>query len=447
MRFLSLAFALLSGTALLCAAIPNLTLEVRIDPLGERLRGSCRITNWPAQARQFYLAKGLTIDRLEVDGRRVAVHRPQGAAALDFTVDALPVTLPEGGAHEVRVRYHGQVASLKGQTNGHGNINGISKDLVELALYAGWYPSLGVSELFTFELRARLPQAYVATSNGRQAPTAQGATRVWVSEGPATDIALIASKAFQTTAIVQGGFTAQAYFARAPKPLIEDRLRKLALAYQAYEAHFGPAAVTGQFRFAYSPRPGWAYSRVPLFVTSEEEALEAQGAPGLALFRDLKGNAHEVAHFWWCLAGVEGPDDWINEGLAEFSAFREARAQFGPILAQEMVQRYRQSLQRCSTSESIPASGTNSPDRYANRYQKTTLLFLALEKAVGQARLDHSLARFHAAFKGARKADTAAFLQYLEEDLGAKAMAPLKEGLVAPGWTAQRLDTLVASLG
>lgn len=83
---------------------------------------------------------------------------------------------------------------------------------------------------------------------------------------------------------------------------------------------------------------------------------------------------HEIAHFWWNAAATGTADDWINEGFAEFAAYRQTRAIEGPEVAQALLARYRAAARAAGAGEPIAATGPDSERGYLNRYVRATLM-------------------------------------------------------------------------
>ena len=144
--------------------------------------------------------------------------------------------------------------------------------------------------------------------------------------------------------------------------------------------------------------------------------------------RALHGACHEMSHFWWLVADASTPDDWLNEGPAEYSAFRlsEARdAAFAQILRQE----YQEHALASQTDAAIAETEQSSPDRYRNRYEKTALMFLEARQRFGEKALDELLRAFRTRFAEGRNATTAAFLEEVKTQMGAEAEAFFREAL------------------
>jgi aminopeptidase N len=224
------------------------------------------------------------------------------------------------------------------------------------------------------------------------------------------------------------GTRVEMYYSRLPEQKLQSRLNNLIESLNRLTQFYGAPAVKGMLRFAYSPRSGWGYSRIPLFVVAEEYALyEMSQEFGEA--RDFHGNCHELAHFWWLLADTSTPDDWINEGLAEFSAFRLSQERFGQDFADKLIGEYRQHASESQTSAAIAETESSSPDRYVNRYEKTTLMFVEAQRRFGPEQLDDFLKSLHSRYAGAHRLTTALFLQEVESRMGEEAREFFQEAV------------------
>lgn len=142
------------------------------------------------------------------------------------------------------------------------------------------------------------------------------------------------------------------------------------------------------------------------------------------------GGIHEVAHFWWHLADVNR-EDWLNEGLAEFSALRMSAKQFGPERRKELLTQFLQDAAECSERISILGTNFRHDDRYVNLYEKTSLLLAVLEKRHGAAAMDAFLKEVYQSFKGTRAATTIAALVMAEKRFGRANRVFLEEALNA----------------
>jgi len=132
------------------------------------------------------------------------------------------------------------------------------------------------------------------------------------------------------------------------------------------------------------------------------------------------------------VADTATPEDWLNEGPAEYSAFRLSEARhpdFAPVLLQE----YQQHVQATQTAAAIADTEASSPDRYANRYEKTTLMFLAARRRFGEKALDTVLRAFRTRFAGRRDGTTALFLEEVGAQMGPEAEVFFRDALYRKG--------------
>jgi predicted RecB family nuclease len=125
-----------------------------------------------------------------------------------------------------------------------------------------------------------------------------------------------------------------------------------------------------------------------------------------------------MAHFWWTISNPSTPNDWINEGLAEFSAFRLTEDRFGRPFADARLAEYRQNASRSKTTASIAETASDSPDREINRYDKATLMLLEAQRRFGSEPLDRLLKELHTRYAGTLQATTADFLAEAGKQMG-----------------------------
>ncbi len=129
------------------------------------------------------------------------------------------------------------------------------------------------------------------------------------------------------------------------------------------------------------------------------------------------------------------PDDWINEGLAEFSAFRLSEEFFDKAFADLLVREYREHAAQSKTETPITETEGSSEDRYVNRYEKVTLLLLEARRRFGQESLDRVLKALHTRYAGTRKATTEFLLEEVETQLGADAKVFFSTTLSQKKWS------------
>ncbi len=398
-------------------------LQVRVEPAQHRLEAEARIQHPPAS--RFYLYKGLTVRQVIADGKTVPFHTDSSAAPLPYAPMAAAVAVDAKDVQQLQVKYGGEISEVV------MDINMITPDLVELAFYTAWFPLFGGFKPYTFELEANLPQDFAMTSNGldksRRAEQGRLIT-LWTSYEPGMDMVLLASPHFRRLAAGSEGAEVEAYYYRLPQQVLKHKMAGLVAGMKRLTSLYGPPQVEGSLRLVYSPREGWGYSRIPLIVVSEERARRVL-SEGNGDANDFRDNSHEMAHFWWSIADPATPNDWINEGLAEFTAFRLTEERFRRSFAEARLAEYHHQVSQSKTTSAIAETTGDSPDREINRYYKTTLMFLDARRRFGEAALDKTLRAIYARFAGTSQATTTAFLEEVDKQMGEEAAAFFREEL------------------
>jgi len=435
LRALTMAVLLISGTSGNAQGKEepgfHYHVKARIDPAVHKLEAEVLINNPPSA--KFYLQPGFSIRKVAVNGKESSFHRnvsPESSLYSHFghcySVDAETI-------QELAVKYCGEIP------RSINRVNMISAELVELALYSAWYPLFAGTANYTFDIQVDMPDGFLVVTNAmleKQWRHAERSITRWKSSGPSYDMVIIASPFLHK---IEGGNAdsrIELYYRDLPERFMKTQMEDLTAGITYLSSIYGPLEGNSLLRFVHSPRSGWGYSRIPLVVVSEERAREQiQKEKGDA--SAYHGLCHETAHFWWHLADVDSPDDWINEGLAEYSAFRLSEKRFGRAFSESLVKEYRQHAKTCRTVQSIAETEGDSPDRYINRYEKTTLMFIEARTRFGEQALDRLLNRIHARSDGKMKITTSLFLEAAGKELGEEAKEFFREVLYRKGETEQ----------
>jgi hypothetical protein len=383
----------------------------------------------------LYLNKNFRIDSFRVAGGGTPVDYDSAAAPAQWTNVTRPLRFDcRPGALEFA--YSGVI------TDTISGVNLIAPGLIELAMYTGWFPYDPGLRAFTYDVELDLPVGWVLVSGGQlRHSKVTGGRQIldFASAAPGFDIAFAASPKFTVHRAAEGGAAIEVYAAVEDSLLAAAAIQDIRQALSLFQQWFGPVRSAGEApqatRLVYSPRGGWGYSRLPMIVVSAQVAHTWSHQP-LGAARIFLGTAHELAHFWWGVADTETPGDWINEGLAEFSAFSAASALFGSEVRDSLLAQYRRSVPRGTVSTPIAATPNESPDRYLNHYERPTLLLASLESTVGQNRLMEFLHKIYEAHHERRDATTPAVLRIARNLLGAEAAARL-ERCVTGVWTTE----------
>jgi hypothetical protein len=408
---------------------PAYSLEVRVDlpsSAAEAVRLTCKACVEHPAGNRFQLNQSLKIEQILVGGEPVQFRRDPSVSVIGGVDTAVIV---EAEAVDDLVVTYGGTLPAGSMPEMVERVTKLTPDLVELAVYGVWYPLFADAELLTFQMKVDLPKDFTAVTNGiLEAEEAGKGRRVshWRSPDPGFDIVLIASPRLQKLEDVQDGLRVEVCYDRLPSDYVMAMKEKLIWGLRRFGELYGPLKSQGLLRFVYAPRSGWGYSRRLAIVVGEESALGQLDQP-FGPASDYRYAAHEMAHFWWSIADARTADDWINEGLAEFSAYRVSRELLGQAFADHRADEYRYNAAHCKTQTPIAETTAESPDREVNRYDKAALLFIEAQERFGSEPLDGFLRALFSRFQGTTGSTTALFLEEVERQMGMEAHAFFKE--------------------
>lgn len=197
-----------------------------------------------------------------------------------------------------------------------------------------------------------------------------------------------------------------------PDPL--GRLRAVAgdvsACFQYFTSLFGPPAMNS-LTVAPVPAsfgqgfPGLVYLSTIAYIEPTERPAFARSLQNQVFFSDLI-QAHEVAHQWWgnVVVPAGNQDEWILEGLANYSAMMWLEKKKGTKILEQLLQQYRDDLvTKEAGGHTIEAAGpitwgyrleaSDSPNAWrVITYEKGAWLFHMIRKRLGDERFLKMLA-------------------------------------------------------
>jgi hypothetical protein len=345
---------------------------VHIEPDSSLLRATWSITI-PARAIRgdslvFDLNKQL----------RIGAVRGDDVARVDVQ--------PQGDVTLIVLRFHNRAADRPvqlhfeygGQFRSTGDsINSIGPQWVELALDSFWQPVVrGLGEQITSRLVIELPPGWRVATGGTLEQ--DGGRFIARSVTPLLDVPFAASPSFQVRE--SGGN--QVYSVDSPDSTVVRTLATATACANYLNSVFG-AAPLPPLRIVLAPRSGPGYARKNYIVINPRSSNDAVG---FARFL-----CHEESHFWASGALSSGPDNWLNEGIAEFLAGRAVRALQGAAAYQTIVTAWRE---RAAGQPAVwTDTSTTRPSR-AVAYFKAPYLLDQLETTIGPSGMDSVLVGF-----------------------------------------------------
>ena len=328
-----------------------------------------------ADSLVLLLNSGITI--AAVTGSDVQGYKVRGEG--DYVRLTLSLA-PRTDAHDtqIQLQYSGRAHF------GDDGINRIAPEWVELGLDSFWFP---VVADFAHEVRGRvrivLPEGYRVVSSGAQ--QSRGDTTEIVNARALYDFAFVASPAMRTTS--QGRVLAHD---TGSPPLLVQRVLASAARCTAYlNAQYGSLNAIPTADVVMAPRNGAGYARQRYVVISIGTGTVTD-APDDSVGR-THFVCHELAHFWSIGANPSGPDNWLNEGIAEFVSGRAIRSLYGEAEWIKLLIKWRKGV--AGQGPVWTATSTARPSENV-AYRKAPALLAELETRIGRARMDALLARF-----------------------------------------------------
>ncbi len=209
----------------------------------------------------------------------------------------------------------------------------ISPGITELSMYVNWFPSLSstdYSETRT-DFSLTFPAQYEFTSGGLLvADELREGKRVkrWLNEGELwLDFVVIASNHMKLERM-----SPHRYIFYSDEIERRDLLQMIDYSTECinyYTTLYGPSRLRKDITIVSLPierKSTVAYFRSTLFVYTRSYLQS-----GYASWQFNKTLFHEIAHFFWIITSnsVRPPDSWIDEGLAEYSAWLAVGHIFG----------------------------------------------------------------------------------------------------------------------
>lgn len=261
------------------------------------------------------------------------------------------------------------------------------------------YLSIGdpfVSACANWQVALTAPAGYTAAATGYCSPIKQGNTTLWQWTAPAVrDFAVTLSRHYQEAARFQDGIL---LIARAGTRSHAKKILKYAgKALAVFNAHFGPYAyptlTLAETGLAFN---GMEYPRLAMIGT------DAVAAGGSSLEYAV---VHEVAHQWWyAMAGSDSVRQaWQDESLCQYSLITYLGDVYGPeARAEAAFSQAETALRITIPGNAVPGSPLDqfsTTDEYHQLvYQRGAALWLALENALGQEKLDSILKKYRDEF-------------------------------------------------
>ena len=387
------------------AAQTAYTGDVAIDPRSQKLTARWSILfvvdSATSDSVVFFLNRGLIVSR--VAGQSIGGHTSGRRDGDQVITVRFAHRLSPGTQGQIDIDYSGVPVF------GSDSINRIAPSWVELGLDSYWLPVFAdYRKRIAAELRIDLPAGWTAVASG---DIKREGNRLVLTTGiPLIDIAFSASPSFRHT----DAANSSVYWTQPDSPTVARVLQIAESCRQYLNARYGAANPLPSVRLVLAPRTGPGYARRNYIVLTDAGSSPAPAMAGYV--------CHEFAHFWSSAANSSGPENWLNEGLAEYVSSRYVRESFGRAQYDSVVARW----QKMSAGQPpiwTPQSTRRPSAQVA--YRKAPFLLSRLEERIGSEKMDRLLQRYMML----RIRTTPEFISAVQEEAGAETAAWFREQL------------------
>jgi len=421
------------------AVIPQgYAVSLELSPAQGFLQASALIRlefNKPlASTLSFFLHETFRIDELALNGRKVPFSTTPAAREktrparqrVDIQIEEETISAPHA---DLLVRYSGSLKKLPQwgqQKRGKPAMDDhIGPERIELAAYSGWYPHWPGLHWFNLKLQVIAPETWKIVASGEMSDTHVQSNKFYTNWKSlrTNDVVVLGSPNFREVQIPAGSDfgTISVLHTRLPLAFIRSEASEIAFALKKFTQWLTPPLHAGTtLRHVYSPRElgQGGYARPGLIITSEgriHAALETR--PELSLMR---GNAHELAHFWWNFGRDQG--DWINETFAEFFALLALEAKGRVDEFSRLVSQYTEEVR--GLPDGVPclskAAPENSGHLYVIRYHQGAIMLQRFRTVMGNEAFLDACRRFYLKFRETG-AETRDFRLFWSNQIGLEA--------------------------
>jgi hypothetical protein len=344
---------------------------VSIDPTARTITASWRITfvaPAPGDSVAWLLNPGLHVS----DVRGAGIGTARIATDSEFTRVTLPITSGTTSVRTVTLNMSGRPEF------GTDRINGIDAEWVELGVDSFWFPVFSdFRTVLTARVALHLPGRWPLATGGRVRWSTDTA---YIDQSvPQVDIAFASAPRLRR---VEGTGVA-AYVVSTPDTITRRVLEVAADCRSSLNTQFGAHDLAPPAGFVLAPRTGPGYARGHYIV------LSAEANTSMGYLTSFV--CHELSHFWSRRAESSGPENWLNEGFAEYVSGREVRRARGEAAYASLVTSWDE------RSRGQPPIWTASATRRPNAavaYRKAPFLLHRLEARVGRETMQSILRRY-----------------------------------------------------
>lgn len=379
--------------------VEHYDISLSYSPPDQNLRGSVLIRATAARRLTYFNLDliGMTVERVEVDGKKARSSRTEGELVVRPVV-----AIAAGSEFTVRVRYSGDPADggIAGTSIGNGWI-GTTNGALTLNEPDGasrWFPGNDhPADKATFVFRVTVPAALTVVANGRlRSRHRVGTATTWVWQASEPMATYLTELVIDRLDLVNGptidGVKLRSAYSPNTRSVAEPAVDQIPEMLVFFTERFG------SFPF---DTYGVA---VPLdglrSIAFEGQTLSVL-APNLLFDDETAGRilAHELVHQWFgdWVTPASWREIWLNEGFATYHEWLWLEHDLGVPLTSSMADARR----AVSRDEETPADDPGRDRMFGTAtYQRGALTIDALHRTLGDAAFDRFLRTYLERFGG-----------------------------------------------
>jgi hypothetical protein len=256
------------------------------------------------------------------------------------------------------------------------SINRLSASWIELGVDSHWHPQVDANRVVG-RVRLTIPEGFKLAASGTFQSFADRGFLL-TSPLPLADIAFSGSPTFVET---DSGGT-RVLYTEVRTPLVSGVLSAAESCSSYLDSLYGEKERLPRRTMVLAPRTGPGYARKNYIVITQIDTSRV----GLSRFV-----CHELAHFWSSRANSQGPDNWLNEGFAEFVSAQYVRDVIGEAAYKEIVESWSRAARNQPPIWTPDA--TKRPSALI-AYRKAPLFLAQLEEHIGRQQLQRIVQRY-----------------------------------------------------
>jgi hypothetical protein len=377
----------------------------------------------------FYLHKDFEIHSLTSYGSDIKYRRDVEGNSLPYVITSEPVYICDR-TDRIEISYSGFIREPVGMSNV------ISEERIELSLHSCYFPMhVSGGGMTEYSVEVIIPSEYLVRVNGwiESEIEHKGLTTYkYCVRNDEAGLFILALKNVRVKRREGPGCNIETlYVSEASEKAALRMLAILADIMSYYREKFCPLKEVRDVCYVISPRDSGGYAWGSIIVVPEKG--EFRLVPGT--YNSIGMPAHEAAHFYWNFSSFIENEDWIMEGITEYSTLSYIVENCDSRIASSMLEAGFKDIIACKSGETVMDTRPGTPCSIVNKYAKPAWIYLSAAKKYGFENIDSFFTNLYQEYSGVRNITANDYLRLFSDAVGSEAFAYIFDYLSKPGWT------------